>query len=87
MSDLNWRQALLCDLGFASMVQDLLLWCRFPLTLSLKKTILLLSMPRRLLELFSGMGRAFDELGWEVTSLDVDPKASPTIFADSLGEY
>ena len=28
------------------------------------------------------MGRAFEELGWEVTSLDVDPKASPTICAD-----
>ena len=42
-------------------------------------------MPQRLLELFSGtgsMGRAFEELGWEVTSLDVDPKASPTICAD-----
>ena len=40
---------------------------------------------RRLLELFSGtgsMGRAFAELGWEVTSLDVDPKAEPTICAD-----
>ena len=42
-------------------------------------------MPQRLLELFSGtgsMGRAFEELGWEVTSLDVDSKASPTICAD-----
>ena len=28
------------------------------------------------------MSRAFEELGWEVTSLDVDPKASPTICAD-----
>ena len=28
------------------------------------------------------MGRAFAELGWEVTSLDVDPKADPTICAD-----
>ena len=41
-------------------------------------------MPRRVLELFSGtgsMGRAFEELGWEVISLDVDPKASPTVCA------
>ena len=28
------------------------------------------------------MGRAFEELGWEVISLDVDPKANPTILAD-----
>ena len=28
------------------------------------------------------MGRAFEELGWEVISLDVDSKASPTICAD-----
>ena len=42
-------------------------------------------MPRRLLELFSGtgsMGNAFEELGWEVTSLDIDPEANPTILAD-----
>ena len=41
-------------------------------------------MPR-LLELFSGtgsVGRAFAELGWEVISLDLDPKAEPTICAD-----
>ena len=28
------------------------------------------------------MGRAFEELGWEVISLDVDPKATPAILAD-----
>ena len=42
-------------------------------------------MPRRLLELFSGTGsmvKAFEELGWEVTSLDANPKASPKICAD-----
>ena len=42
--------------------------------------LLLLPMPQRLLELFSGtgsMGRAFEELGWEVTSLDVDPRPAP----------
>ena len=41
-------------------------------------------MPR-LLELFSGtgsVGRAFAELGWEVVSLDLEPKAGSTICAD-----
>ena len=41
----------------------------------------------RLLELFSGtgsVGRAFRERGWEVTSLDMDPKARPTIVADIM---
>ena len=40
-----------------------------------------------MLELFSGtgsVGRAFDTHGWEVTSLDVDPKARPTIVADVM---
>ena len=41
----------------------------------------------RLLELFSGtgsVGRAFEARGWEVTSLDSNPKASPTICSDIL---
>ena len=62
-----------------------MLWCGWPLTPSWKKKIAPSPMPRRLLELFSGtgsMGRAFEELGWEVISLDVDSKASPTICAD-----
>ena len=36
----------------------------------------------KLLELFSGsgsMGKAFAEKGWEVTSLDLDPKTEATI--------
>ncbi|OLP95272.1 putative DNA (cytosine-5)-methyltransferase, partial [Symbiodinium microadriaticum] len=41
----------------------------------------------RLLELFSGtgsVGRAFEARGWEVTSLDSNPKADPTICSDIL---
>ena len=41
-------------------------------------------MPR-VLELFSGtgsIGRAFEKLGWTVTSLDVNPKFDPTRVAD-----
>ena len=40
------------------------------------------------LKLFSGtglVGRAFAELGWEVTSLDLDPRAEATICADVCG--
>jgi 16S rRNA G966 N2-methylase RsmD len=36
----------------------------------------------KLLELFSGsgsMGKAFAEKGWDVTSLDLDPKTEATI--------
>ena len=43
-------------------------------------------MPR-LLELFSGtgsIGRAFEELGWEVFSLDLDPKSNATITMDFM---
>ena len=41
----------------------------------------------RLLELFSGagsVGRAFRAKGWEVTSVDSDPKAEPTICQDIM---
>ena len=43
-------------------------------------------MPR-LLELFSGtgsVGRAFEELGWVVVSVDLDRNAKPTICMDVL---
>ena len=39
----------------------------------------------RTLELFSGIGsvsQAFSEMGWEVISLDIDPKFNPTLVAD-----
>ena len=41
----------------------------------------------RCLELFKGtgsIGRAFEKLGWVVTSVDIDPRFSPTVIADLL---
>jgi site-specific DNA-cytosine methylase len=41
--------------------------------------------PLRLLELFSGtgsIGRAFEDQGWEVISVDNDPKAQATFRSD-----
>jgi hypothetical protein len=41
----------------------------------------------KLLELFAGtgsIGRAFAEQGWEVTSLDIDPKSEATLITDFM---
>ena len=41
----------------------------------------------KLLELFSGtksIGRAFEALGWQVTSLDSDPQSQPSLCCDIL---
>ena len=40
-----------------------------------------------LLELFSGtgnVGRAFRDRGWDVFSVDIDPRANPTLVADVM---